>query len=41
MVIHGLNFKSAYANSIEIEIEGLKINISSLDDLICNKKASG
>ncbi|MFA7173843.1 MAG: nucleotidyltransferase [Kiritimatiellia bacterium] len=39
--VDGLNFKSAYANSLEIEIEGLKINIPSLDDLICNKKASG
>ncbi len=39
--VDGLNFKSAFANSLEIAIEDLKINIPSLDDLICNKKASG
>ena len=37
----GLDFESAFANSIQIEIEGIKFNILSLDDLICNKKASG
>lgn len=37
----GLDFESAFANSIPTEIEGIKLNIPSLDDLICNKKASG
>ena len=37
----GLDFESAFANSISTEIEGIMINIPSLDDLICNKKASG
>lgn len=36
----GLDFESTYANSIPIEIEGITIHIPSLDDLICNKKAS-
>ncbi len=39
--VSGLSFTSAYSNSIEVEFEGLKINMPSLDDLICNKKASG
>ena len=37
----GLKFESAFANSLEIEIEGIKLNIPSLNDLIFNKKASG
>ena len=37
----GLEFESAFAHSLETEIEGIKIHIPSLDDLICNKKASG
>jgi hypothetical protein len=37
----GLDFESAFDNSISTEIEGIKLNIPSLDDLICNKKASG
>lgn len=37
----GLDFDSTYANSLEVEIENIKLNIPSLDDLICNKKASG
>ncbi|MDD2600443.1 MAG: hypothetical protein PHO37_14670 [Kiritimatiellae bacterium] len=39
--VDGLAFESAYANSLEIEIDDLKVNIPSLDDLIRNKKASG
>ncbi len=39
--VSGLSFKPAYLNALEIEFEGLKINIPSLDDLICNKKATG
>ena len=37
----GLDFESAYTNSLETNVEGITINIPSLDDLICNKKASG
>ena len=37
----GLQFDKAFAQSIEIDIEGIKINILSVDDLIRNKKASG
>jgi hypothetical protein len=37
----GLNFDTAFNHSISTEIEGLIIHIPSIDDLICNKKASG
>ncbi len=37
----GLKFDGAFSRSIETDIEGLKIHIPSLDDLIRNKKASG
>ena len=37
----GLRFDEAYAQSIEATIDGLIVNIPSLDDLISNKKASG
>jgi hypothetical protein len=37
----GLRFEEAYAHSVEIDIEGLKIRIPSVDDLIRNKKATG
>lgn len=37
----GLCFDEAFEHSSEILIEGIKINIPSLDDLIRNKKASG
>ena len=39
--VDGLDFKSAYSTSIEIEVEGITVNIPSIDDLICNKRASG
>jgi len=39
--VSGLSFKPAYSNAIEVEFEGLKVKIPSLEDLICNKKASG
>lgn len=39
--VSGLEFDGAYARSIETHIEGLRIKIPSLDDLICNKTASG
>jgi hypothetical protein len=37
----GLRFEEAFARSIAIDIEGLPVHIPSVDDLICNKKASG
>jgi hypothetical protein len=37
----GLKFDDAYSHSVETEVEGLKIHVPSLDDLIRNKKASG
>ena len=37
----GLRFDEAYAQSIEATVDGLIVNIPSLDDLISNKKASG
>lgn len=39
--VSGLRFDEAFANSIEIDIEGLKIRIPSVADLIRNKRASG
>jgi predicted nucleotidyltransferase len=39
--VSGLRFDEAFANSVEIDIEGLKIRIPSVDDLIRNKRASG
>jgi len=39
--VSGLDFESAYANSVETEIEGLSVHVPSIDDLIKNKKASG
>lgn len=37
----GLEFNDAFRNSVSIEIEGLHVNIPSIDDLIRNKRASG
>lgn len=37
----GLRFEETFANSIEVDIEGLKIRIPSVDDLIRNKRTSG
>ena len=37
----GLAFDEAFADSIEIEIEGLQVRIPSRQDLIRNKRASG
>ena len=37
----GLRFDQAYAQSTETDLEGLRIRIPSLDDLIRNKRASG
>lgn len=37
----GLQFEDVYRQSVEIEIDGIRVRIPSLDDLIRNKKASG
>lgn len=37
----GLQFESAYRNSIPIVIAGIEVRILSIDDLIINKKATG
>lgn len=37
----GLHFKSVYERSISVDIEGIKIRIPSMDDLITNKRATG
>ena len=37
----GLKFEESYRNSISIDIEGIQVQIPSIDDLIHNKKASG
>ena len=37
----GLQFESAYRNSVPITIEGIEVRIPSLDDLIHNKKTTG
>jgi hypothetical protein len=37
----GLQFETAYQNSIPITIEGIEVRIPSIDDLILNKRAIG
>ena len=37
----GLQFSQTFRTSIEIDIEGLRVHIPSVDDLIRNKRASG
>ncbi len=39
--VSGLQFEKAFAHSLEIDIEGIKIHILSVDDLIQNKNATG
>jgi predicted nucleotidyltransferase len=39
--ISGIKFEQAYANKTAITIEGLKIPVISIDDLLVNKRASG
>ena len=39
--ISGIKFEQAYANRTAINIEGLKIPVISIDDLLVNKRASG
>lgn len=37
----GLQFEGTYERSLTVDIEGVEVHIPSVDDLICNKKASG
>ena len=37
----GLKFRQAFTKSIEIDIEGIRVHIPSVDDLIRNKRSSG
>ena len=37
----GIQFEETFKRSISIDIDGLKVQIPSLDDMIKNKKASG
>lgn len=37
----GLEFESAYSRSMEVDIEGMRIRVPAIDDLILNKRASG
>ncbi|MCK6510403.1 nucleotidyltransferase [Myxococcota bacterium] len=37
----GLRFEAAHKRALSVEIEGIKVYIPSIDDLITNKKASG
>jgi hypothetical protein len=39
--LSGLKFEETYQNSISVNIEGIEVHIPSIDDLICNKIASG
>ena len=37
----GLRFEETFSRSISLNIEGIEVHIPSIDDLICNKRASG
>ena len=37
----GLQFEDTFRRSFPVDIEGIQVHIPSLDDLICNKRASG
>jgi predicted nucleotidyltransferase len=39
--IEGIHFEEAYPNKQDIDINGMKVPLISVDDLIKNKKASG
>ena len=39
--VSGLDFDEAYAHKQDVEIEGLKISLVSLNDLIKNKESTG
>lgn len=37
----GLRFEKAYGRSLPVDIEGIKVYILSIDDMILNKRTSG
>ncbi|MDP3919346.1 MAG: nucleotidyl transferase AbiEii/AbiGii toxin family protein [Candidatus Omnitrophota bacterium] len=37
----GLQFEKTFERSLSMNIEGIEVHIPSIDDLICNKRASG
>jgi hypothetical protein len=37
----GLHFEEVYERSLSVNIEGIEVHIPSIEDLICNKKATG
>jgi hypothetical protein len=37
----GLKFDEAYQGSLVVNLDGIEVNILSIEDLICNKRASG
>ena len=39
--IDGVDFAGAYQNSVETELDGIKLRVISLEDLLANKKAAG
>ena len=39
--VSGFEFEAAWSNTIEVEVDTLKIRIPSIDDLIKNKRATG
>ena len=39
--VSGLKFEETYQNSLLINIEGIDVRIPAINDLICNKKATG
>jgi predicted nucleotidyltransferase len=39
--VSGLRFEEAFANAIEVQVEGMNLRFPSIHDLIRNKRASG
>ena len=39
--VSGLEFEETYRRSLSVNLEGVVVHIPSIDDLICNKRASG
>jgi len=39
--VSGLRFDEAFQRSVSVEIDGIRVRVPSLDDLICNKRSAG
>jgi hypothetical protein len=37
----GLEFEAAWENRVTLDLDGLRVDVLALDDLIANKKATG